>query len=74
MENGECEITDKHYTITAHNSQFTYLHYFSPAYFGPETTIKEENLHKDVRFLPGNSSASEFYTPTFRNILSLPSS
>ena len=36
-------------TITAHNNQFTYLHNSCPACCGPETTIKEENLHKDIK-------------------------
>jgi len=36
-------------TITAHKNQFTYLHNFCPACCGPETTIKEENLHKDIQ-------------------------
>jgi hypothetical protein len=31
-------------------------------------------LKNVVRFLLGNSSASEFYVPTFGNILSVPSS
>ena len=32
------------------------------------------DVPKDVCFLLGNSLASEFYMPTFRNTLSVPSS
>jgi hypothetical protein len=36
-------------TITAHNNQFTPLHNICPPRCGPQTTIKEENLHKDIK-------------------------
>jgi len=37
-------------------------------------TLRYDNIKKDVYFLLGNFPASEFYMPTFRNALSVPSS
>ena len=39
-----------------------------------EKLVLKENMTNKVCFLLGNSPASEFYMPTFRNTLSVPSS
>jgi len=39
-----------------------------------EDRVYENGMISGVCFLLGNSLASEFYMPTFRNTLSLPSS
>jgi hypothetical protein len=50
------------------------LHYICFSLLGDLLVRPDNNIHEAVCLLLGNSLASEFYVPTFRNTLSVPSS